>query len=78
MGRQVIHNSPDQHPQQGDAMTPDQMDQMIEQAAKNSTGTYSNQRQLMKPMQTPQPRDTTNPSSTLDYLKSLMPGGGKK
>lgn len=74
MGRDVIHHSPDKHPEQGDAMNAAQMDQMIENAAKASTGTYSNSRQVMKPMQTDQPRDKAA-GGVLDYLKRL--GGGK-
>ena len=76
MGRQVIHHSPDKHPEQGDQMTPEQMDQMVEQAAKQATGTYSNSRQIMKPAQQTLPRDTQSQGGgVMDYLKRL--GGSK-
>jgi hypothetical protein len=78
MGRQVVHHSPDKHPEQGDQMTPEMMDKMVEEAAKGSTGTYSNMRQQMKPMQSPMPRDTQQSGSYLDYLKKMLPGGGSK
>lgn len=76
MGRQVIHHSPDKHPEQGDAMNPDQFDKMVEQAAQQSTGTYSNSRQVMKPAQQTLPRDTQQSGGgVMDYLKRL--GGSK-
>lgn len=78
MGRQVIHHSPDKHPEQGDQMTPEQMDQKTEEATKQQTGTYSNQRQIMKPFQQNEPRDTSTKSGGyLDYLKKMLPGGSK-
>jgi len=33
MGRKVEYHSPAKHPEQGDAMSPEQMDQMVEDAA---------------------------------------------
>ncbi len=72
MGRKVIHHSPDKHPEQ---MDPVAMDRQIEEAAKQATGTYSNSRQIMKPMQTDQPRDTGAAGGVMDYLKRL--GGSK-
>ena len=80
MGRKVEYHSPAKHPEQGDAMSPEQMDQMVEDAAKRSTGSYSNARQMMKPAQQTMPRDTGG-GGALEYMRSLLPGGtpgGKK
>jgi hypothetical protein len=72
MGRQVIHHSPDKHPEQ---MDPAAWDQQIEEAAKGSTGTYSNMRQQMKPFQAPEPRDTgSGASGAMDYIKKQVKG----
>ena len=70
MGRKVEYHSPAKHPEQGDAMSPEQMDQMVEDAAKRSTGSYSNARQMMKPAQQTMPRDTGG-GGALDYMRSL-------
>ena len=75
MGRKVEYHSPAKHPEQGDAMSPEQMDQMVEDAAKRSTGSYSNARQMMKPAQQTMPRDTGG-GGALEYMRSLLPGGG--
>ena len=74
MGRKVIHHSPDKHPEQGDQMTPEMMDKMVEESAKRMTGSYSNARQAMKPAQQPMPRDTGTSGGVLDYLKGLYRG----
>jgi len=50
------------------------MDKMVEQAAQQSTGTYSNSRQVMKPAQQTLPRDEKG-GGVMDYLRRL--GGSK-
>ena len=44
MGRKVIHHSPAKFPASTDPSSADEMDKMVEQAAKQMTGTYSNMR----------------------------------
>ena len=61
MGRKVIHNSPDQHPQQDDAPagTPTGIDAILQAADQGKTsGTLQGSRKDMKPAQIPLPRDT--------------------
>ena len=76
MGRKVEYHSPAKHPEQGDAMSPEMMDKMVEEAAGKQSGTYRGMRQDMRPMQMDMPRDKP-PQGALDYLKSLMPGRKK-
>lgn len=70
MGRQVIHHSPDKHPEQSDPLNAAAMDKQTEEAAKMSTGTYSNSRQVMKPAQADMPRDKQT-GGVMDYLRKL-------
>lgn len=76
MGRQVIHHSPDKHPEQGDPYA--EMDRQTEQAAQRQTGTYENARKVMRPMQETMPRDTAEKAAggTVEYIRGLF--GGKK
>ncbi len=70
MGRQVIHHSPDKHPEQGDPLV--EMDFMTEKAAKEQPSTMEQMRKKMKPMQ----RESPKPAQGLmDYIKRL---GGQR
>ncbi len=75
MGRQVIHHSPDKHPEQTDPMAkqPSEYDLMLQRQDQGlGSGTYSGMRKDMKPMQQESPK----PARTLDYLRKMI--GGEK
>ena len=75
MGRKVIHNSPDKHPEQGDAMN-DQFNEMMKGFDQGrQSPTYGGSRKDLKPLQKPSPEPAKKLEGGLEYMRKL--GGSK-
>ncbi len=73
MGRQVIHHSPDKHPESTDAMAqqPTGLDLMLQRADEGKTsGTYGGMRKDLMPAQQP----SSEPAKLLEKLRKRIGG----
>lgn len=71
MGRKVVHHSPDKFPASTDPSY-DEMDKMVEEAAKQMTGSFSNARQETRPFD--KVPNNYRPGGTRDQIPN-HPGG---